>query len=329
MSETSPLLIVIPCLNEEQYLRNVVEALLPMPPTVPVQIIITDGGSTDGTRRVATKLMELYPQIRWLDNPKRIQSAAVNLAVEKFGVRGGLFIRVDAHAGYPAHYCELLLSEIERTGADSVVVPMRTVGRGGFQNAVAAAQNSRLGNGGSAHRNRAQQGRWVEHGHHAIMKVDAFREIGGYDETFTHNEDAELDLRLRRKGYKIWLTAATSLIYYPRSTPFSLFSQYRQYGYGRARNLLKHNDKPKVRQMLPLVVAPALLATFLFPLSAIFILPASLWAILCLVYGVVLAVRERDPVIALSGFAAIIMHCAWSVGFWQGIFTGKDKRGTA
>ncbi|MDE2030487.1 MAG: succinoglycan biosynthesis protein exoa, partial [Alphaproteobacteria bacterium] len=202
-----------------------------------------------------------------------------------------------------------------------------TIGTHGLQRAVAAAQNSRLGNGGSAHRagHRAgQDGAWVDHGHHALMTVDAFRAVGGYDETFIHNEDAELDARLCRAGYRIWLTGAATLVYYPRRTPWALFRQYRGYGYGRARNLLKHPRWPKLRQMLPMLIAPAFLLALLWPLSNLFALPLLAWADICLFYGIGLGIRARSmTVAALSGIAAMIMHAAWSLGFWQALLRGR------
>ena len=42
------------------------------------------------------------------------------------------------------------------------------------------------------------EGHWADHGHHALMRISAFRAVGGYDESFSHNEDAELDYRLGR-----------------------------------------------------------------------------------------------------------------------------------
>ena len=65
---------------------------------------------------------------------------------------------------------------------DSVVVSMLTSGSGAVQKAVAAAQNSKLGTGGSKHRHLSA-GEWVDHGHHALMRISAFTAVGGYDET--------------------------------------------------------------------------------------------------------------------------------------------------
>ena len=66
------------------------------------------------------------------------------------------------------------------------------------------AQNSKLGNGGSKHR-EGGKGHWTDHGHHALMRISAFASVGGYDETFSHNEDAEYDERVVSAGGRIYL----------------------------------------------------------------------------------------------------------------------------
>ena len=105
-------------------------------------------------------------RVRLIDNPRRLQAAAVNLAVERFGDDHPWLLRLDAHSAYPPDFGDVLLAEGRRTGADSVVVSMHAQGQGFLQRAIAEAQNSRLGNGGSAHR-LAGGGAWVDHGHHA------------------------------------------------------------------------------------------------------------------------------------------------------------------
>lgn len=314
-------LIVIPCLNEEDYLEKLVEQLLFTTQHLDRKIVIADGESTDGTLRIARMLAEKHPQVAYIHNTKRLQSAAVNLAVAQFGDDYDYLIRIDAHSDYPENYCDALLFDATQNKAQSVVVSMDTIGKRGFQKAVAAAQNSKLGNGGSAHRNNSNEGKWVEHGHHALMSIAAFRSVGGYDEVFSHNEDAELDYRLSKAGHKIWLTAQTGLTYYPRATASALFRQYFKFGYGRARTIFKHSIKPQPRQMAPLVVAPAL---FLFILSVAFgrilTIPLLAWAAICLAYGLLLAKRAKDVDLIPSGFAIMVMHMAWSLGFWNYIW---------
>ena len=189
---TAPVLVVVPCLNEEKHIERVVTALLAEADRVDLRIVVADGGSTDRTRAIIQRLADLDHRIVPMDNFQRVQAAAVNAAVREYGNGAEFLIRVDAHASYPDRYCEQLLNVQARTGANSVVVTMRTEGHTCFERAAAAAQNSVLGNGGAAHRNETA-GRWVDHGHHALMTIDAFRAVGGYDESFSHNEDAELD----------------------------------------------------------------------------------------------------------------------------------------
>lgn len=308
-------LAVIPCLNEEKHIERLVRALAADRGGMDMTIVIADGGSSDRTPEIARQLASSLPGVRYLHNPRRLQGAAINLAVETFGGGCEYLIRLDAHAGYPKGYCHALVQEAEALGADSVVVTMHTAGSGRFQRAAAAAQNSLLGNGGAAHRNAALKGKWVEHGHHALMRIPAFKFVAGYDEKFPTNEDAELDIRLRKSGFRIWLTGRTSLTYFPRERPFALLRQYFRFGQGRARTIRKHRVIPRLRQVLPLAVVPAALLLMLTPLHWVFALPFSCWASLCLVYGAFLGLRARDPAAMMAGAAAMLMHLGWSFGF--------------
>ncbi|RUY10524.1 MAG: glycosyltransferase family 2 protein [Mesorhizobium sp.] len=326
MTQANPsILIVIPCLNEAAHIGGLLDRLRPAAARLGGRIVVADGGSSDGTQAIVEKIVAKDPRVILLANPKRLQSAAINLAVATLGEGADYLIRIDAHGGYPDDYCDRLVEEAIATGADSVVVSMLTAGTGAVQKAVAAAQNSKLGTGGSKHRH-VSEGEWVDHGHHALMRIAAFSHAGGYDESFSHNEDAELDYRLRQAGYRIWMSGRTHMIYYPRSSLKSLYFQYLGYGRGRARNVLKHRMVPKVRQMVPLLVAPVvLLALFSFVhwLAAV---PFLLWAAVCLGYGLATAVRQRNASIALAGVSAMVMHFGWSVGFWQQLLTPRLQR---
>jgi glycosyltransferase involved in cell wall biosynthesis len=315
---TASALVVIPCLNEEDHLEGVIDQLLADADHIDLAIIVADGGSTDGSRAIARNYMARDHRVALIDNPKRIQSAGVNRAVEMYGADFDFLIRVDAHARYPTRFCERLLNVQARTRADSVVVSMHTVGRDCFQRAVASAQNSILGNGGALHRNVALEG-WVDHGHHALITIGAFKAVGGYDESFSHVEDVELDIRLRAAGFSIFLTGEVDLVYFPRRTIPALFRQYRNVGRGRMRNFLKHRKEPKVRHLILAGVAPALALLLLAPFSFLFALPALSWVLLCLGYGLLLAVHHRDPCTAAAGIAAMVMQFGWSVGFFEGL----------
>lgn len=321
-------LIVIPCLNEAAHIGGLLQRLRPAAARLGARIVVADGGSTDGTQGIVEELAAEDPRVILIANPKRIQSAAINLAVATFGDDADYLIRIDAHGGYPADYCDRLVEEAQATGADSVVVSMLTSGTGAVQRAVAAAQNSRLGTGGSKHRHMSA-GEWVDHGHHALMRIAAFRAVGGYDESFSHNEDAELDHRLRLAGYRIWMSGKTQMVYYPRSTLKSLFFQYLGYGRGRARNVLKHRMMPKLRQMIPLLVFPVVLMALLSPIFVLAAVPFLVWAGVCLGYGIRTAISQRNPAIALAGVSVMVMHLGWSMGFWLQLLGPQPSREAA
>lgn len=315
MPETPPCIIVVPCLNEERHIGALLTKLRPAARRLGARIVVADGGSNDATRSIVAKAAAQDSNVVLIDNPRRLQSAAINLAIARLGGEAKYLIRIDAHGGYPNDFCDQLLEEALETGADSVVVSMLTRGAGPMQQAIAAAQNSKLGTGGSKHRHRST-GEWVDHGHHALMRVSMFQRLGGYDESFSHNEDAELDHRLRQAGYRIWMSSRTCMTYYPRNSLSGLYRQYLGYGRGRAKNVLKHRVIPKLRQMVPLMVVPAALISVLSPLHWVFAVPFVQWAAVCLGYGLLLGLRSGAPRRALAGVSAMVMHFAWSLGFW-------------
>lgn len=318
-------LIIIPCLNEAKNIEPLLSKLGKALDELDAKIVIADGGSTDGTRDIVKRIGESEPRIMLLDNPKRLQSAAINLAVKTLGEGYDYLIRIDAHGDYPEDYCQRLVREAVEMQADSVVVAMQTVGFSAFQKATAFAQNSKLGNGGSKHREGAA-GHWADHGHHALMRIAAFEVVGGYDESFSHNEDAELDYRLKKGGFSIWMTDKTRMIYYPRASVGKLFKQYLGYGRGRAKNILKHGSMPNIRQMLPLAVVPVFIGAFLAVLTWAAAIPFGLWAVACIGYGFWMAVGQKNPYGPLAAFSAMVMHFAWSAGFWLELLNFRGRR---
>ncbi|WP_375401966.1 glycosyltransferase family 2 protein [uncultured Sphingomonas sp.] len=312
MTTRGGVLIVIPCLNEAEALPGLLRRLLA--DSGDASIVVADGGSTDGSRAIVERLAERDPRVRLLDNPARLQSAGINAAVRTHGAGARWLVRVDAHCDYPADYASRLVAVGEARDVTSVVVPMVSRGTACFQIAAAAAQNSRLGTGGSPHRHVGEGG-LVDHGHHALMRLDLFTRVGGYREDMSHNEDAELDLRLVAAGGRIWLEPSLALGYLPRRTIGALWRQYRSYGAGRARTLRLHDRRPKPRQALPLLVPAAAFLALAAPVHPLFAAPLAAWALLCLGAGAVVGARAGGGCALGSGVAAMTMHLAWGLGF--------------
>ncbi len=312
-------LVVIPCLNEAAHLPRLLDALLDDPK--PDLIVVADGGSSDGSRQIVSDFAAKSDRVRLLDNPERIQSAGVNRAVAEFGDGYEWLVRVDAHSFYPDHYVSLLLDAARKQNARSVVVPMVTRAQGCFQKSVAAMQNNVFGTGAAAHRHAQSEGKFVEHGHHALMAIDSFKRVGGYCEAMHCNEDAELDFRLGKADVAIWLEPAATIGYLPRSSPGALWRQYLRYGQGRARNVRRHGGALRLRQILPLFVPLAFVMALLAPVSLLLALPALAYVVAMLLVGVFVGLKAGSLCTMMSGIPAIIMHTAWGTGFLQELAT--------
>ncbi len=309
------LAVVVPVLNEAAYIRGCLESLLPQARAANAVILVIDGGSTDGTRDIVADLALRHGGMSMIDNPRRIQSAAVNLAARVAPPSVRLLLRADAHAVYPADFIALCVAALQAQNATSVVVPMRTRGQGGVQNAIAAVQNSRLGNGGAAHRAGGVSG-FVEHGHHALFDRAFFQRLGGYDESFTHNEDAELDRRAVQAGGRIWMCREAVMTYFPRRTLSALARQYFRHGAGRMRMLRRHRQLPRLRQLAaPVILLATLLSLALLPFSLWFALFPAAYAGACLIWALLASAQARDPWLIFIAPAAMITHFAWAAGF--------------
>ena len=323
-SETSTgadVLIVIPSLNEESHIESVVAVLQADRRCSEALIVVSDGGSSDQTVAIVERIARADPRIRVLTTVNRLStSASVNRAVERFGQGRTWLIRLDAHAGYPQDYVSRLVVKAIETGASSVVTPMYTFGETCFQRAAAAAQNSFLGTGGSAHR-LLNRGGWVEHGHHSLFNLVQFHKVGGYDDEMRFNEDAEIDRRLIQSGGRIWLADDLVITYFPRSNTISLFRQYLKHGRGRALTFARHGGRTRIRHFILPSIAPILILGFLGPLYWPLAVPASAWLFACLSYGLVLGIKQRDVCAAGAGYTSMVMQLAWSIGHWREIIS--------
>lgn len=323
---TRSILIVIPTLNEARTIEGVIASLSPdLPSDVAASFVVADGGGTDGTTDLVRRIATGRPDVLLLHNPQRLQSAAVNLAARTFGRGVEILIRCDAHAIYPPGFVRRLIEALDRTGADSVVVPMDSIGESCFQKAVAWVSDTPVGSGGSAHRGGRRSG-FVDHGHHAAFRMAIFRRAGGYDETFTHNEDAEFDCRQRALGAKVYLDSDIRVGYHPRATPGGLWRQYLGYGYGRSRTVRRHPWSIRARQLaVPIHLMVSILALLLGAWLPILLLWPSFYLAVLVTTSPVLALHHRSLCGLLAGPAIFVIHTAWALGFFWGLIFVRER----
>ena len=79
--DPASILVVIPTLNEARHIETCIRSLIADDADMlDVDITVADGGSTDETVSIVKSMISEFPKLKLLDNPKRLQSAAINLA---------------------------------------------------------------------------------------------------------------------------------------------------------------------------------------------------------------------------------------------------------
>ncbi|MEZ6002152.1 glycosyltransferase family 2 protein [Hyphomonas sp.] len=321
------ILAVIPTLNEERHIETCIRSLMAGDvQLMEVPLVVADGGSSDETVEIVERLKSEFPNLQLIHNPKRLQAAAMNLAVSSVATSATRYIvRCDAHSIYPAGFILSVAKALEATGAASVVIPMDAVGDTCFERANAWIVDTPLGSGGSVHRGGKTSG-YVDHGHHAGFNIDTYRQVGGYDESFSHNEDAEYDERVAQTGGKIYLDADIRIRYIPRGSVGRLSKQYFNYGKGRARNVRKHGQRLKLRQALPvfallasaagLILSPVYWPALILPLGYFSVLAAA---------SIAVAVWKQSPCGLFAGLISGTMHMSWAAGFLKEALSRKKS----
>jgi succinoglycan biosynthesis protein ExoA len=154
--------------------------------------------------------------------------------------------------------------------------------------------------------------------------MDCFRALGGYDETFAYNEDAEYDCRLRKAGGAMYMDASLRVQYRPRQSLVSLARQYRRYGLGRSGTVLRHPESLRLRQLaVPsamVFIAGCLIAA---PLAPWLLVAPGAYGLVILGTSVLMALRKRSAYGLVTGPAAVVMHASWAFGFIQGVLTRR------
>ena len=306
--------VLVPVLDEARHIRSAAAAMAAQRFDGELEFLMVDGGSTDGTRAVLEELAAGDPRFRVLDNPARTIPAALNLALAH--ARGEFVARMDAHAVFPPDYVARGVERLRRGGADWVAGPAVPDGDGRWSRRVATALTLSLGQGGSRKWRRDGSGEEFELDTGVFAGVwqrTALQSLGGWDDTFWVNEDAELAARTLARGGRIVCVPAMAARYAPRDSLRDLFAQYWRFGFFRVRTSALHPGALRPTHLAPLGLA-LMVAGLAIPRSR---RPA---AIGCLAYAArVGAAALRAPGERL-GVAAVLstMHLAWAAGFLTG-----------
>ena len=105
--------------NEQQAIRQCLDSIVQNEyPVEHLEILVFDGYSTDDSREIAEAYAKQYPFIRVVPNPRKIQSAALNLGLDR--ASGEIILRMDAHTVYARDYIFRCVKALLESGAANV-----------------------------------------------------------------------------------------------------------------------------------------------------------------------------------------------------------------
>ena len=328
--------ILVPCYNEQATIRLLLDALRNQTfPRAEMEVIISDGMSTDKTRDVIAAFQKDHPDLslRVVDNTSRTIPAAVNRAIESS--RGTILVRLDAHSKPYPDYVMSCVNALEQGRGDNVggVWEIQPGIDTWIANSIAVAAAHPLGVGDALYRH-AKEAAVVDTVPFGSFKRELIDRIGFFDETLLTNEDYEFNTRIRRAGGRIWLDPSIRSIYFARSTLVELARQYWRYGFWKWRMLRNYPDTLRWRQALPPLFVLSLfglsLTSIVIPFMA-YVLMAELFLYfsIMIVTGIGAAVHQQKPYLIIGIPLAIpVMHITWGSGLlWSILVPGFNKNG--
>ena len=315
--------VVMPVLNEENYLEAAVLAILSQDYEGPIQVVLALGPSTDRSNEVAARIGAGDSRVSSVPNPTGRTPEGLNAALA--ATTQEIVVRVDAHSELSDGYIRLAVETLQRTGADNVGGIMGARGVTKFEKAVAAAMTSPLGVGSASFHTGGNEGP-AETVYLGVFKRSALERVGGYDPAFTRAQDWEMNYRIRTTGGTVWFNPDLFVTYRPRPNVFKLAKQYFEYGSWRHEVMRRHPDTRRTKSALryfapPLAVALIVIGKILGSIGFVmgnaliwgYIFPLGYLA-LTLVSSLTLIKRARSGALWLP-IVLMTMQMSWGTGF--------------
>lgn len=313
--------VICPVLNEERHIRQCVDSMFRQTyPHEDMEVIIADGGSTDGTLEILGDLVKKYDGLRVIDNPLRTAASGMNCGISV--ARGDIIVRIDAHAIYPDDYISRIVEAKERLSADNVggvclTLPAvdSSAGRG-----IAHAMSSPFGMGNSYFRIGAEREMEVDTVPFGCFSRELFERIGFFDESLIRNQDDEFNGRIIREGGKIYLLPDVKVAYYARRDFKRLWKCFYQYGLYKPLVCKRLGRPATVRQFIPSLFVVAVVSLILLSAFDTVYGLMLLFLAMCWVAGAFYYTTGLDMGVRLSAiWSYMVMHIGYGCGYISGL----------
>ena len=310
---------VIPVLNEEKHIKKCLDSLLSQ--TMPVQILVVDGGSTDNTLSI---LEEYGSQIQVLNNPDKRVSQARNLALNKIEDNVTHLLEIIGHSYIDSDHVENRVQDLlnleKELGKKIGAIGCRTESADVSTDVeiwIEGALSSPIGSGGGQFQKFKGRAR-TKVPAFCLHNVEALRSVNGWDNRFITSQDSDLSMRLISKGWEVWRSDVSSVYMYKRSSLKNWWKMSHRYGFWRTKVVLKHPNRFDIREVLPLVGL-----ILIFALEKWWYAPV-VYASTLLMIGIVYTNHDKSLQSRISSLfgiplCLIILHTAFTIGLLDGL----------
>lgn len=329
-SDVPKVSFLIPVLNEEKTIKKSLDSILDIDyPNDKKEVLLALGKSSDRTDQIVKKYASKYPKIiKTFDNPTGNTAIGRNICIDHS--TGTFLMNYSAHAIAEKNLLNILVHKLTSSNESLVSVGCANVSpeKQNFVGRTAAAVFSSFIGGKNLFVQNAEftEERYTDHVSFALYKKDSVVEVGKFDPEFWCGQDAELDLRLIQKGYKILFTPNTKVYHFKRSSLRTLFKQMYRYGIARAKMVKKHPKTLKPFHLIGMIFVVGIV--FILLVSGLGLIPLWTPFVLALLYIIASMVSTSTATkkigsILASPLFAFLIHSGYGLGFLRGLIYGK------
>jgi succinoglycan biosynthesis protein ExoA len=341
--------VILPVRNEARFIERTLAQLVDQDyERDRFEVLVIDGESTDDTPALVARFAAAHPNVRLLSNPRRLSSAARNIAIRE--ARGDVVLLVDGHCDLKNNGSLRELSEaFHRSGADCLgrPQPQDIANPTALQRAIAAARSSRLGHHPDSHVYSATESFVPAKSVAVAYRREVFytvgplnngldvhgKTVGGFDERFDACEDVEFNHRVDRAGLRCFFTPRIAAHYVPRDTLGGLFRQLFRYGCGRIRLWRKHPETLSMKTLVPGIFVLGCITGFVLAwlswwLAAACATALTMYIAVVLVGSAAAAVARRDAsILPWLPLVFATIHCGAGAGLlWEAVAGSRELR---
>ncbi len=310
---------VVPVLNEEKFISRCIDSLISQ--TMPVEILVLDGGSTDKTLQI---LKSYGDSIKLIKNLGKRVSQARNLALEHIGADITHCLELIGHSWIDSDHVEKRVKDMisleSKLGLKVGAIGCLTESGDSEEEVsqwIEGALSSPIGSGSG----QFKQFKGTERTKvpaFCLHNVEALKSVEGWDNRFITSQDSDLSMRMLANGWQLWRSDVSCVYMHKRSSLTNWWKMCHRYGFWRTKVILRHPKRMDLKELLPIF---GLLLTFILPQW--WWAPTAYFATLFFM-GALYTPRNISPTSKVRSILGIplcllILHTAFTIGLFDGL----------